>query len=126
MEGDFLVHHVVDCSIDEESEELGEVFVQVKDFHHDQQSEKLGAVGTSESDQEKRDFTAEFTGTGRKYPVFAPEEVVDLRNHIGSDVGSDIVAIELVHHQPDNQDCNQRIQRTDQYKPDHAYHIFRL
>ena len=79
MEGDFLVHHVVDCSIDEESEELGEVFVQVEDFHHDQQSEKLGAVGTSESDQEKRDFTAEFTGTGRKYPVFAPEEVVDLR-----------------------------------------------
>ena len=126
MKRDFLVHQIVDCAIDEESEELGEVFVQVENFHHDKQSEELGAIGTPESDQEKGDLAAELTGAGRKYPIFAPEEVIDLRNHIGGDIGSDIVAIELVHHQPDNQDCNQRIQRADQYKPDYAYHIFRL
>lgn len=66
----------------------------------------MGAVGTPESDQEKRDLAAEPAGTGRKDPVFAPEEVIDLRNHIGGDIGSDIVTTELVHHQPDNQDCN--------------------
>ena len=63
---------------------------------------------------------------GRKHPVFAPKEIIDLRNHVGDDIGSDVVTTELVHHQPDNQDRNQRIQRADQHKPYHAYHIFRL
>lgn len=63
---------------------------------------------------------------GRKYPIFAPNKIVYLGYNIRSDIGRNVIVRQLLHHQPNDECCNQSIERTYYGKTKDAYRLFHL
>ena len=59
----------------------------------------------------------------RKYPIFAPHEIMNLSHHIRHDVCRNIVLAFNVHHQPYHNGSNDGIQRTYYRKAEYTYSV---
>lgn len=59
-----FIHAEINGTVNEQAEELAQILIHTAYLHHKQEGKELQPVGTTESDQEKRDFALELPAAG--------------------------------------------------------------